>query len=48
MAETRYFPWLQDWTVEKLAAELRRCEASEHLKVSNYRYALVAELKRRG
>jgi hypothetical protein len=42
-----YFTWILNWSFEKLVAELRRCEASEYLKNTNYRMAIVAELKRR-
>lgn len=41
------FDWIKDWTLEKLRSELARCNASEHLRLTLYRDAIVAELKRR-
>lgn len=41
------FDWLKDWDTSKLRSELARCEASAHLRLTSYRNAIVAELKRR-
>lgn len=38
---------VKDMTTDQLRKELARCDASEALKLTYYRDAIVAELKRR-
>jgi len=42
-----HFDYLKCWSTDRLRKELRRCESSEYLKLTNYRIAIVEELKKR-
>jgi hypothetical protein len=41
------FDWIKDWPTDKLRSELSRLEASPALRLTVYRDAVLAELKRR-